>query len=255
MKPDLVISVRRPPGSPHVYRLGDDEIRVGRSPACHVRLPDPRVSGLHLVFRRTKDSFEILDPGSKHGAYVGRIRLEPGTPKPVQNADLVTVGPFTLEVFLEAAAKTTTDAVETSRLAHALAMEAADRVRAPYLISVTAGAHMGEILAPTQDNPVHLNTRGDALSLREANDSVAATLSIGPGGRLWVEHLGGEDAQSAPLKAGDRLKVGQSTLEIRARNGHMGHATQPSWTPFEMAIVAGVALCLTATLAAAWWGA
>jgi len=254
MNLDLIISVRRPPGSPHVYRLGDDEIRVGRSAACHVRLPDPAVSGLHLVFRRVEGGFEMLDPGSKHGVRVGRTGLEPGQPQAVQHADIITVGPFTLEVFLESAARSTTDHVETGRLAHALAMEEALRIRAPWLISVTEGAHAGEVLTPTADNPIRLNSRGDALGLGDTDGPVAVTLSIGPDGDLVAERLGADGPQVSGLKAGDRLTVGASVLDVRAGERESDVSATPAWTPFELCILAGVGLALTATLAA-WWGA
>ncbi len=254
MNLDLVVSVRRPPGSPHVYRLGDDEIRVGRSAACHVRLPDPAVSGLHLVFRRVEGGFEMLDPGSKHGVQVGRTRLQTGTPRRVAHADIITVGPFTLEVFLEAAAHSTTDHVETHRLANALAMEEALRIRAPWLVSVMEGAHAGEVLTPTADNPVRLNDQGDAIGGGGGDDAVAVTLSIAPDGELLVERRGENGPQTSSLRAGDRLTVGTSVLEVQAGQREDSESAGPSWTPFEVSILVAILLALTATLAA-WWGA
>lgn len=254
MKQDLVISVRRPPGGAHVYRMGIDEIRVGRGRACHVRLPDPAVSGLHLVFRRTVDGFEMLDPGSKNGVRVGRTRLAPGAVRLVEHADLITLGPFTLEVFLESAMENTTDHRETGRLAHALAMEEARRVRAPWIVSVTEGDHSGEVLIPTAENPIHLNASGSAFEHEDGNDGVAVTLAIGPKGELMARRFDNGTSVVSILHPGDRLTVGGAVLEIDAGAPAVAAAAPPRWTPFEAAVVAGVLLAITATVAA-WFAA
>lgn len=261
MSVELVISVRRPPGSAHVYRLGHDEIRVGRSPECHVRLPDPAVSAMHLVFRRTAEGFEMLDPGSKHGVQVGRTRLRPGEPRPVEHADIVSVGPFTVEVFLEPAAGSKTDHVETRRLAHALAVEEAVRRQAPWQIWVREGQHAGEVLTATANHPVCVDAQGAALASEDAVDgAVAVRFTLNKDGALVAESRGhGARARGRPLTIaslghGDRLEVGETVLEVRAGAPveHPGEVW--GWSPLELSMLVGIGLALTAALVA-WWAA
>ena len=59
-------------------------IVIGRSPKCHIRLRDERVSNGHAVLERTEQGFEISDHGSTNGVYIAGQRAN----EPV----VVTVG-------------------------------------------------------------------------------------------------------------------------------------------------------------------
>jgi hypothetical protein len=51
---------------------------IGRSPKCHIRLRDERVSNGHAVLERTKQGYKISDHGSTNGVYIdGRRADEP----------------------------------------------------------------------------------------------------------------------------------------------------------------------------------
>ncbi|MEZ4300480.1 MAG: FHA domain-containing protein [Polyangiaceae bacterium] len=50
---------------------------IGRSPACDVRVDDPRVSGEHASLRWTSAGWELRDLASKNGTFVDERRLSP----------------------------------------------------------------------------------------------------------------------------------------------------------------------------------
>ena len=51
---------------------------VGRSPACDLRVDEPRVSGEHARLRWTGSVWEVRDLGSKNGTFHGERRLASG---------------------------------------------------------------------------------------------------------------------------------------------------------------------------------
>lgn len=65
-----------------VLKLGDSEIRLtpghwrlGRDPACEIRLTDESVSRRHAVLRVTETDVEISDQGSRNGVRINGERV------------------------------------------------------------------------------------------------------------------------------------------------------------------------------------
>ena len=76
-------------GKNKVIYLGEEEVTIGRSSECDIRLPDDTVSGKHarIVFRN--EGFVLEDLGSKNGTYVNGVK----TVKCIlRNNDQVTTG-------------------------------------------------------------------------------------------------------------------------------------------------------------------
>lgn len=66
----------------YVLKLGDSEIRLtpghwrlGRDPACEIRLTDESVSRRHAVLRVTETDVEISDQGSRNGVRINGERV------------------------------------------------------------------------------------------------------------------------------------------------------------------------------------
>jgi len=66
--------------------------RVGRSPACDLTLPDPRVSGEHALLTWRDGVWTVRDLGSRNGTAVDGRRLEPGREQPVDPHTRLTFG-------------------------------------------------------------------------------------------------------------------------------------------------------------------
>lgn len=92
--------------SPSEYLFDRDRITIGRGGENHLTLDDPKriVSTEHAEIRREGDTYQLVDRGSKNFTYLGGTRLEAGTPHPLQDGDVFSVGDFKIEF----------DAVKTS---------------------------------------------------------------------------------------------------------------------------------------------
>ena len=75
------------------FLLDEDVVSVGRHPDADIFLDDVTVSRRHAEFRRTEDSFEVVDVGSLNGTYVNR---EPRNSQELTNGDEIQIGKFRL---------------------------------------------------------------------------------------------------------------------------------------------------------------
>ncbi|MBM6699287.1 FHA domain-containing protein [Bifidobacterium pullorum subsp. saeculare] len=82
------------------YLLDEDEVTVGRDPKADILLDDATVSRSHAVFRRTGDTFAVIDAGSLNGTYVNRQRVDQAT---LHNGDEIMIGKFRLVFFTRSA--------------------------------------------------------------------------------------------------------------------------------------------------------
>jgi len=71
-----LLRIRTPAGKEAIYRLPNREIRIGRSPACHIRLQNDRVSRNHAAIEPTPEGFLLTDLGSGNGTFVNGNRIE-----------------------------------------------------------------------------------------------------------------------------------------------------------------------------------
>lgn len=82
------------------YLLDEDEVSVGRDPHADILLDDSTVSRAHAVFRRTEQSFSVVDTGSLNGTYVNRNRVDQAV---LKNGDEIMIGKFRLVFFTKSA--------------------------------------------------------------------------------------------------------------------------------------------------------
>lgn len=83
------------------YDLGGEEVKLGRSATCDVRLDDTYASQLHArIFRQDGQVF-VEDSGSTNGTYLTRRgtqhREKVGGPMPLRPGDLLYIGKTVLE--------------------------------------------------------------------------------------------------------------------------------------------------------------
>lgn len=80
-------------------RLTEEEAVFGRSQACDVKLGgELSVSRRHARFRWFGGSWTVTDLGSRHGVVVNAIRIEPERVTPIEDGDVVAIGPWSLRV-------------------------------------------------------------------------------------------------------------------------------------------------------------
>jgi len=58
----------------------EDELVVGRDPACDICLPDRQVSRRHAFIRRGPEGFVVMDNGSKNGLWLNGVLVEGSMP-------------------------------------------------------------------------------------------------------------------------------------------------------------------------------
>lgn len=93
-----LLVVKRGPNAGSRFLLDQTVTTSGRHPDSDIFLDDVTVSRRHAEFRKTDDSFEVVDVGSLNGTYVNR---EPKNSAVLANGDEVQIGKFRL-VFLSA---------------------------------------------------------------------------------------------------------------------------------------------------------
>jgi pSer/pThr/pTyr-binding forkhead associated (FHA) protein len=119
--PDLVISVRRPPGVAEVRRVSAPEVLLGRAAHCALRLADDAVSAEHLRLLQRDAGWVMVDPGSTHGTWRADERLPAGTAVPLRDGEVLRIGPFVVEVFVDGDAGLTTNSRDTESIVRELA--------------------------------------------------------------------------------------------------------------------------------------
>jgi pSer/pThr/pTyr-binding forkhead associated (FHA) protein len=59
------------------YAFERDVVRIGRDPACDIRLPSGTVSRIHCKIRSVGDKYVLVDNGSRNGVRIdGRLATE-----------------------------------------------------------------------------------------------------------------------------------------------------------------------------------
>ena len=86
------------PGYDGVYIVPVGETAVGRGDNNHLVFAHPLVSRKHATLSCAADSDDCLltDLGSTHGTMLNHERIEPNTPTPLKNDDIIEIGAFRL---------------------------------------------------------------------------------------------------------------------------------------------------------------
>lgn len=72
--------------------------RVGRGSDSDIVLPYGTVSRRHGLFSYQDGRWLLTDRGSRHGSFVNGLQMEDGEPTPIQQGDLIRMGPWTFRV-------------------------------------------------------------------------------------------------------------------------------------------------------------
>lgn len=106
----------------HLLHFGRGDFVIGRGQECHVRTDSPLVSRQHCLLRVQGECVWLRDLGSANGTLVNNTLLDDD--RPLQNGDMVQLGPLVLEVVLSDPMART---VESQALTQTVLVDAQER--------------------------------------------------------------------------------------------------------------------------------
>jgi adenylate cyclase len=201
-----------------VYRLGSDELTIGRELDNLLILDDPRVSRRHAVVRLVGGSYQVFDLGSGNGTYLNDQRLPPQVAIPLKEGDVIRLGASQLvylsgekskleiigDGFRQVAAKIPSDVVDVSPLA--LASDSQD---VPALLYRRELEKKGRILKLFYELGSKL---GSVFELDEVYAQVLdILLEVTPAARVFIyrRSLNEDSPQERFVQVGLRLRKGR----------------------------------------------
>lgn len=81
--------IRETKGQSWAYTLGNNQVKIGRSRTCELRIPDPRISREHCVIRKFNNKYFVADLDSRNGFTINGI---PEKEKELMPNDRITIG-------------------------------------------------------------------------------------------------------------------------------------------------------------------
>src|SRR5215472_5768915 len=72
-----------------VFRVGQEEVIVGRLSSSHLCIGDPSVSRQHCILQQTANEFRIRDLGSNNGTFLNGQRINAGV---LADGDKIRIG-------------------------------------------------------------------------------------------------------------------------------------------------------------------
>lgn len=217
----LQLTIRSPGGESFSVSVDEAQVRIGRAPACDIRLPYPVVSGHHLTLRRDAQAWWLQDAGSTNGTFVDGVRIAPGEPIAIYDGMRVEIldvriecqlaqtanHGFTLEqsgtLLRKMLAETTADAVDDHAFFEVIeGAKPGDRGYVPDDLtdgSVGDGVDDTVKIAGIGAHAFSIGRDGDGFRIRPKAQEVSVRDSpVGPAGHL--------------LRSGDHLIIGATRL-------------------------------------------
>lgn len=230
----LKLTVETPDESIQSYEFVFDEpeISIGRSATCHIQLPFPTVSSVHLLMVLQEDLWLLADQGSTNGTRLNDRLLSPEHIVPLSDGDRVTLGTILIHVTMIDAEQATLESARTGELVRRMVL---DMVRhspeldsAEAFLEVVDGPDLGARRSLRPDGRrlgVHCDgspqrwTLSDPtltrVSIAVRGDQEGFWLHRAPDGSGPPPLLDGESLSEPgpwPLQSGARLRAGATTL-------------------------------------------
>ncbi len=87
-----------PNGEREPFTFYNSDIRIGRSPTCHIVLASPTVSGMHCQIQFRGERIYCMDMGSTNGTYIGDEKLTPHTPHEIHIDTDIFIHPYRIRI-------------------------------------------------------------------------------------------------------------------------------------------------------------
>src|SRR5512140_878006 len=99
-KNTMKLRITAPDGTVRESAFESDNLILGSGPGAAVQLPDPKVSGVHLMLKVEKNGVvKVIDLGSEGGTRIGnRLVQEPTT---VEQGEVIGIGASRVEVLFD----------------------------------------------------------------------------------------------------------------------------------------------------------
>lgn len=221
----LIVETSQESISSYVYHFHQPVVTVGRSLKCDVQLPFSTVSSHHLTLTRGEQGYQIREEGSTNGARLNQAPMEPKRDYALRSGDSVALLEATLHIQLleidEASLTTTGRTGELARQMISAWLREHDQSTEAASLEVLEGRDKGarQVLplqgslrigpgGPWQLSDPALGQR--SLEITSGRQGYRITV---PGPFQWmIDGVTQPCDQPIPLRSGQRLHLGHSTL-------------------------------------------
>ncbi|MBM4034716.1 MAG: FHA domain-containing protein [Planctomycetes bacterium] len=221
-----------------VVEKAERVVTIGRGHECTVQIHDEGASRKHCAIEQLPDgSFRLSDLASRNGTRLNGERI---TEHALKAGDVVLVGTTKIVVDALAAEPSAPAGAPPS----APAPPAVPATPAPSAApAVPAGLRLAFVAGPNKGQTVLLSEKAVRIGRRRRDNDVAvfdsgisnrhAEIRHGPEGFVIVDAgsrngtlLNGHRVQLSPLKAGDRIQIGHSIIEVQSGDASTAPTTQ-----------------------------
>jgi pSer/pThr/pTyr-binding forkhead associated (FHA) protein/tetratricopeptide (TPR) repeat protein len=221
------------------FELTTEKVVIGRGDESTIKLEDVLISRAHCQIREESGKYILSDLGSSNGTFVGAKSVLANYP--LKDGDIIKIGPFTLAFVLSPGEKPT-------QIMQAEEPKSVEKTTEIFTFSsvprilVRSGAEVGKTFDLSKNPLIGRDPECDVqlseitVSRRHARiqfiDNRLSVIDVGSRGGTRVN--GKLIDKPTPVKDGDKIQLGEVTLEIDwkgAPRGDVERATMPYYRP------------------------
>lgn len=227
--PTMTIKIQGPQlleGCSVLFEDFREQVTLGRSSRCDVRLPLPTISGHHLTFRRQGSRWEVCDAGSTNGTTLDGESLARGAFAPLEHGAMLRILETSIQVDMRASEGFTigdADGMTQEMIRGILQKQGDDDVA--FLEVIRGESYRGQKFSLHDElKEVFVGAQTGALIQLRAAGAPARALTITRHGDGFAINPqpeaplilnGAPISRSAPLAHGDRIASGDIELIFR----------------------------------------
>ncbi|MBM4040736.1 MAG: FHA domain-containing protein [Planctomycetes bacterium] len=217
-----------------VVESSDRVVTIGRGHENALQIHDEAGSRKHCAIEQLADgSFKVSDLASRNGT---RLNGEAVREKAIKVGDVILIG--TTKIVVEAL---TTEAAPAGGAPQAMPAAQPEGAKPSLRLVFTAGPNKGQIhLVTERVTSIGRRRRDNDIALFDTGISNRhAEIRLGPEGFVLADvgskngtFLNGHRVQHSPIKPGDQVQIGHSTIEVQAADATTApttHIVSPPW--------------------------